>query len=95
MYYPSDLNPYDTHHPIYFYRLQMMFQKLCFTSVDLENPIVISSSELTTTFEKYDNVFLKERVGFPNYKEVYLRIRNRLLEKTGYDIAGVKETKAK
>ena len=86
---------YNIYYYICFYKIQMVFQKLCFTSEDLENTIVIPSSELITTFEKDDNAFMHEWDGSPNYKEVYLKIRNRLLEKTGYDIADVKETKVK
>lgn len=74
----------------------MMFKNICFTSEDIENPIVIPSSELTTTFKKYDSYYKRSyRTGWPNYSEIYLKIRNILLEKTGYDIAGSKETKLK
>lgn len=86
----------DRQYNIYFYESHMMFKKICFTSEDLENPIVISSSELTTTFKKEDSLFRPGgRFGGPNYNEIYLKIRNILLEKTGYDIAGSKETKLK
>ena len=86
---------YNIYYNIYYHKIQMIFQKLCFASEDLENTIVIPSSELTTTFEEKDNAFMHERDGSPNYKEVYSKIRNILLEKTGYDIAGSKETKEK
>lgn len=86
----------DRQYNIYFYESQMTFEKICFTSEDLENPIVIPSSELTTTFKKEDSLFRPGgRFGGPNYNEIYLKIRNILLEKAGYDIAGSKETKLK
>lgn len=87
---------FDRQYNIYFYESHMMFKNICFTSEDIENPIVIPSSELTTTFKKYDSYYKRRyRTGWPNYSEIYLKIRNILLEKTGYDIAGSKETKLK
>lgn len=87
---------FDRQYNIYFYESHMMFKNICFTSEDIETPIVIPSSELTTTFKKYDSYYKRSyRTGWPNYSEIYLKIRNILLEKTGYDISGKEENKQK
>lgn len=83
---------FDRKYKRYFYETGMDFQNIRFTSDDLEYPVVIPAIDLTTRFEKSEGFFrTSERIGGPNYSDIYEKIRNILIEKTGYDIKNEKD----
>lgn len=92
--YPYNLTLLDDICIMYIYELGFSFEYVCFTSERLDEPIVIPASVLKIKFSKYDN-FFNYRVGYPDYNDVYLKIRNILLENTGYDISNKEQVKVK
>lgn len=86
---------FDREYTMYEYELKFSFEYICFTSKSLEEAIVVPASVLITKFYKYDSMYGKQRVGNPNYDDVYLKIRNVLFENTGYDITSKEQSKVK
>lgn len=85
---PYDPALFDVICDMCIYELRFSFKYLCFKSERLEEPIVIPSSVLTTEFTKESSIYT-------NYDDVYSKIRNVLLEKTGYDISVKKSLEEK
>lgn len=85
---------FDHKYILYVYMMGMLFSELVFTSDDIEEPIVISSSDLKTTFYKKES-FYGELIGDRDCYKIYSKIREIIKEKTGYDIFKSDEIKTK
>lgn len=87
---------FDHKYTNYIYKSLMTFRQIRFSSKDLEKPVVITVDDLSIEFKKTKSYYNKEElVGYPDYSEVYQKIRNILLERTGYDISNEEKAKTK